>query len=348
MPLGLFEKLTPAEQARLLTNLFDRAHPLPSQWNELFKRTKPMLRDPTADIRFSIDALLKSRGFPQVDGPAAACFWAGGKGGAWHEYVQYANGCIQPYGAPRVRDRTLSNADEIISNAVKTMAILCDRCPSYGIVWRVHPEIGTEHDGPLYWRARLAFVPVADMGALSLDRPEWVDPNAQSWGDTITWTDKAGIRELKPGADGVVLLSSSHPIDPSVVMCVRCGSTDVTGFHSFREGKEVAGAVTYGCNECKAHWTKDHRPSGITGPESREPRVAWPDPTPEMLHDPMWLAIWNAIKTWDVAAPRAYSGYCGATGNHARAIYDAIRRIPAREPRDRNRAAGDRFAERQR
>jgi hypothetical protein len=51
----------------------------------------------------------------------------------------------------------------------------------------------------------------------------------------------------------------------------------------------------------------------------------WPDPTPEMLNgDPLFDAIWNSIKTWDINVPHAYSGYCGATGNHVRAIYDAI------------------------
>jgi hypothetical protein len=50
----------------------------------------------------------------------------------------------------------------------------------------------------------------------------------------------------------------------------------------------------------------------------------WPDPTPEMLADPMFEAIWQCIKSWDINVPHAYSGYMGATGNHARAIYDAI------------------------
>lgn len=57
---------------------------------------------------------------------------------------------------------------------------------------------------------------------------------------------------------------------------------------------------------------------------SPEGQAAWPDPTPEMLTDPLWLAIWEAIKTWDVNVPEAYTGYCGATGNHVRAIYDSI------------------------
>ncbi len=55
-----------------------------------------------------------------------------------------------------------------------------------------------------------------------------------------------------------------------------------------------------------------------------EQSIAWPDPTPAMLDNPVFNAIWNVIKTWDVAVPGAYYGYCGATGNHARAIYDAI------------------------
>jgi hypothetical protein len=54
--------------------------------------------------------------------------------------------------------------------------------------------------------------------------------------------------------------------------------------------------------------------------ETRE----WPNPTPEMLKDPTFNAIWNVIKSWDINVPDAYSGYCGATGNHVRAILDAL------------------------
>lgn len=53
--------------------------------------------------------------------------------------------------------------------------------------------------------------------------------------------------------------------------------------------------------------------------------IPWPDPTPEMLNDPEFNAIWNCIKTWDVNVPGAYSGYCEATGNHVRAILDALK-----------------------
>jgi hypothetical protein len=50
----------------------------------------------------------------------------------------------------------------------------------------------------------------------------------------------------------------------------------------------------------------------------------WPNPTPEMLEDPLFNAIWNVIKSWDINVPAAYDGYCGATGNHVRAILEAI------------------------
>jgi hypothetical protein len=54
------------------------------------------------------------------------------------------------------------------------------------------------------------------------------------------------------------------------------------------------------------------------------PTIPWPDPTPEMLAVPRFAAIWQAIKAWDVAVPGAYRGYMGTTGNHARAIFDAL------------------------
>jgi uncharacterized radical SAM superfamily Fe-S cluster-containing enzyme len=57
---------------------------------------------------------------------------------------------------------------------------------------------------------------------------------------------------------------------------------------------------------------------------SRLTKPSWPDPTPEMLNDPLFNSIWAVIKTWDVNVPSAYVGYCGATGNHVRAILDAV------------------------
>jgi hypothetical protein len=48
------------------------------------------------------------------------------------------------------------------------------------------------------------------------------------------------------------------------------------------------------------------------------------DPPAWMLAHPMFETIWDEIKTWDVNVPTEYTGYCGATGNHAAAILLAI------------------------
>jgi len=52
---------------------------------------------------------------------------------------------------------------------------------------------------------------------------------------------------------------------------------------------------------------------------------AWLDPTPEMLETEEFDVIWQAIKTWDINVPEVYEGYCGANGNHVRAILDALK-----------------------
>ena len=53
------------------------------------------------------------------------------------------------------------------------------------------------------------------------------------------------------------------------------------------------------------------------------------DPTEEIRNDPLWLAIWNEMKTWDINVPTEYVGYMGATGNHVTAIYLAIKQANA-------------------
>ena len=50
----------------------------------------------------------------------------------------------------------------------------------------------------------------------------------------------------------------------------------------------------------------------------------WPDPTANQLQDPRFEKIWQKIKTWDIHVPGAYNGYCGTTGNHVRAVLDAL------------------------
>jgi hypothetical protein len=52
-----------------------------------------------------------------------------------------------------------------------------------------------------------------------------------------------------------------------------------------------------------------------------------PNPTPADLADPVFEAIWQAIKTWDVNSPAHYVGYCGANGSHVMLILAAIRGV---------------------
>lgn len=68
--------------------------------------------------------------------------------------------------------------------------------------------------------------------------------------------------------------------------------------------------------------TSVERRNMLNEPETENPN--WPDPTKAMLATPEFNAIWNVVRTWDVNVPHAYIGYCAATGNHARAIYDAL------------------------
>ncbi len=72
-------------------------------------------------------------------------------------------------------------------------------------------------------------------------------------------------------------------------------------------------------------------PPHLQAPEKVE-LLPWPDPTPEMLQDPRFEAIWQTIKRWDINVPGAYGGYCGATGNHVRAILDALDGAVAGKP----------------
>jgi hypothetical protein len=68
---------------------------------------------------------------------------------------------------------------------------------------------------------------------------------------------------------------------------------------------------------------------GYSGPCPKPPKPKvfarpWPDPTPEMRASPEFESVWQCIKNWDISVPDAYGGYCGATGNHVRAILDAL------------------------
>lgn len=45
--------------------------------------------------------------------------------------------------------------------------------------------------------------------------------------------------------------------------------------------------------------------------------------------DPLFNPIWDVIKGWDIGDPAKYGGYCGATGDHVRAIIRAVRAVVA-------------------
>jgi hypothetical protein len=48
------------------------------------------------------------------------------------------------------------------------------------------------------------------------------------------------------------------------------------------------------------------------------------DPTTNELNNPLFKAVWDCIKTWDINVPEEYEGYSQATGNHVCAILDVI------------------------
>lgn len=54
------------------------------------------------------------------------------------------------------------------------------------------------------------------------------------------------------------------------------------------------------------------------------------DPNPKELNDPLFRAVWECIKGWDIATGFDIDGkggylYSGATGNHVVAILDSLK-----------------------
>lgn len=113
---------------------------------------------------------------------------------------------------------------------------------------------------------------------------------------------------------------------------------DANVFISFLEGRpdsKSCGVATLDAAKAAAQADYEQRirsalDQPLAAPITEQEDVAiqawWPDPTPEMLdNDALFDAIWETIKSWDVNVSAVYSGYCGASGNHARAIYDAVK-----------------------
>lgn len=63
---------------------------------------------------------------------------------------------------------------------------------------------------------------------------------------------------------------------------------------------------------------------------------AMPNPTAADQADPLFEAIWQATKTWDVNVPEKYVGYCGMNGSHVMLILGPLRAaLAARDERVR-------------
>ena len=58
--------------------------------------------------------------------------------------------------------------------------------------------------------------------------------------------------------------------------------------------------------------------------------VDWPSPTSDEVASPAFETIWGAIKDWDIGVPKAYDGYCEATGSHVMVILNAIKKCASK------------------
>lgn len=76
-------------------------------------------------------------------------------------------------------------------------------------------------------------------------------------------------------------------------------------------------------------WQRLHPAEDVSSAFTR----AWPHPTEEDLQSEAFARVWECIKGWDVNVSDVYAGYCGATGNHVRAILDALGALVNREQR---------------
>lgn len=84
---------------------------------------------------------------------------------------------------------------------------------------------------------------------------------------------------------------------------------------------------TFGCNARDCEGKRggiDNALEQILDIIQPKPEPVWPSPTPLMLTTPEFNAVWDCIKSWDINVPHVYRGYCGANGNHVRAILDAL------------------------
>ncbi len=87
----------------------------------------------------------------------------------------------------------------------------------------------------------------------------------------------------------------------------------------------------------KAYWESDEgrkikesfeggRPLPAHPIQVKTAMLVMPNPTPEQLNDPLFEAIWQVIKSWDINVPGYYEGYCGATGSHVMLIFNELKK----------------------
>lgn len=90
------------------------------------------------------------------------------------------------------------------------------------------------------------------------------------------------------------------------------------------------------CIECQqprgaqhAGWCSKVGGSGVLGMPvaSAAARIEMrelPSPTPEEQADPLFVALFNVIKLWDIRTEHD-TGYCGGNGSHALLLLNAVR-----------------------
>lgn len=108
-------------------------------------------------------------------------------------------------------------------------------------------------------------------------------------------------------------------------LCKRLAEASVT--ESPRMAADALSAPSQAVTEGDSCATDSERGMRLVGPHGGL-KEAMPSPTDADLNDPLFEAIWQATKTWDVNAPEYYKGYCGMNGSHVMLILAAIRALP--------------------
>jgi hypothetical protein len=76
-----------------------------------------------------------------------------------------------------------------------------------------------------------------------------------------------------------------------------------------------------------------HRNAGLTFDDfkaeivvivQRDKCALLPDTTEQDRLNPIFNAIYDVIKRWDINIPSAYEGLCSGNGSHAKLIFDAV------------------------